>query len=125
MTIDSKTNCYPLDPQQLSNLETGSNTIELNPGIYVIRIESGLFNYWPDFQQKFAGEPWVLLWFYGGKFINKKTNVEVGATWSTLNGYDDTITLEVIETLKLSALFFDTYKDDNVGQIILSILPDE
>ncbi|MEA5472047.1 substrate-binding domain-containing protein [Spirulina sp. 06S082] len=124
LTVDSKANCYPLDTQQLSYLESGSNTIELNPGVYVIRIESGLFNYWPDFQQKFAGEPWVLLWFYGGKFINKKTNLEVGCTWAALNGYDDTITLEVIETVKLSALFFDTYKDDNVGQIVLSILPD-
>ena len=125
LTVNSKLNCYLLDANQLAYLESGSNTLELNPGVYVIRIESGLFNYWPQFQQKFAGEPWVLLWFYGGRFINKKTNLEVGCTWAALNGYDDTITLEVIETVKLSALFFDTYKDDNEGQITLSILKDE
>ncbi|MGK7925018.1 MAG: substrate-binding domain-containing protein [Spirulina sp.] len=125
LTVNSKSNCYVLDTNQLAYLESGSNTLELTPGVYVIRIESGLFNYWPQFQQKFAGEPWVLLWFYGGKFINKKTNLEVGCTWTALNGYDDTMTLEVIETLKLSALFFDTYKDDNEGKITLSILKDE
>ncbi|MBP0016356.1 MAG: hypothetical protein J7647_02215 [Cyanobacteria bacterium SBLK] len=125
LTVNSRINCYVLDTNQLASLESGSNTLELDPGVYVIRIESGLFNYWPQFQQKFAGEPWVLLWFYGGKFINKKTNLEVGCSWSALNGYDDTITIEAIDTIKLSALFFDTYKDDNEGQITLSILKDK
>ncbi|MEM9539756.1 MAG: substrate-binding domain-containing protein [Cyanobacteria bacterium P01_E01_bin.42] len=125
LTVNSSSNCYVLDANQLAYLESGANTFELDPGVYVIRIESGAFNYWPEFQQKFAGEPWVLLWLYGGKFINKKTNLPVACSWSALNGYDDTLTLEVLETIKLSALFFDTYKDDNEGQITLSILKDE
>ncbi|NET14517.1 MAG: hypothetical protein F6K08_17635 [Okeania sp. SIO1H6] len=51
-----------------------------------------------------------------------KTNVETSATWSSLNGYDDTITLEVKETITVSALFLDVYEDDNSGEVTVSIL---
>ena len=69
-----------------------------------------------------ASEPFVLIWIHGGKFVNFKTNVETTATWSSLNGYDDTITLEVKETTTVSALLIDVYEEDNSGEITVSIL---
>jgi hypothetical protein len=63
-----------------------------------------------------------MLWIYGGTFINKKTNVSVQATWSTLNGDDDTLTLDVLETTTLCAFFFDSYLEDNEGEVTLSVV---
>jgi len=93
---------------------------KLEPGINIIKIRSGSFDYIEGDHQ--VGEPLVLLWIYGGKFINKKTGVAVGATWSSLNGYDDTLTLEVLEPATLNAFFFDTYLDDNEGEVHLSVI---
>lgn len=123
LVVDSRDNCYVLDAQRLNALQTPANSTQLEPGTYVIRIEKGAFSYWKDNQQ-FAPEPWVLLWIYGGIVVNKKTNVKVGATWSSLNGYNDTLTLDVLEATTLCGLFFDTYKTDNSGEITLSILKD-
>jgi len=78
----------------------------LEPGTYLIKIESGTFNSGSSSDEE--GEPIVLLWIYGGKVINQKTYVEVQTTWSSLNGYDDTLVLKVLETSTLCALFFDT-----------------
>lgn len=69
-----------------------------------------------------AGEPVLLLWIYGGRIINKKTNVEVRSTWSTLNGYEETLVVEVLETAILSAFFFDTHPEDNAGEVVLSAM---
>lgn len=123
LTIDSQKHTYVLDESRFSALQSGANSTKLEPGIYVVRINQGSFSYGSD-QEKFPGEPFVLIWIYGGKFINKKTNLEVGATWSTLNGFDDTLTLEVKETTTISGLFLDTYERDNTGEITLSILKD-
>ena len=123
LVVDSRDNCYVLDEQRLNALQTPANSTQLEPGTYVIRIEKGAFSYWANNQQ-FAPEPWVLLWIYGGCVVNKKTNVKVGATWSSLNGYNDTLTLDVLETTTLCGLFFDTHKADNSGEITLSILKD-
>jgi len=121
LTVDSKKDCYVLDEGRMQALQTTANSVQLEPGTYVIRINKGTFSYWSK-DRKFDGEPWVILWIYGGKFINKKTNVEVGCTWSTLNGYDDALTLDVLETATVCGLFFDTYKEDNTGAVTLSIL---
>jgi hypothetical protein len=123
LTIDSQKHAYVLDEKRFSELQSGTNSTKLEPGTYVVRINKGSFSYGGD-QKEYPAEPFVLIWIYGGKFINKKTNVEVGATWSTLNGPDDTLTLEVKETTTLSGLFFDTYERDNTGEITLSILKD-
>ena len=120
LTIDSRKDCYILDKNRMEAHESGDSSTSLEPGLYVIRISKGSFRYWTQ-DQKFAGEPWVLLWIFGGKFINNKTNVQVGASWSSLNGYDDTLTLEILETAKLCALFLDTYAEDNSGEVTLSI----
>ncbi len=63
-----------------------------------------------------------MLWTYGGKFKNLKTNKVVPAGWSTLNGYDDTVTLAVIEKSTLCAFFFDTNTDDNDGDVTVSVV---
>jgi phosphate transport system substrate-binding protein len=63
-----------------------------------------------------------LLWIHGGKVINRKTDVPVVATWSSLNGYDETLTLEVLEPTTLHAFFIDTHLEDNDGEVTLSVV---
>jgi len=121
LKVHSKHNCYTLSPEVMQRIEKEvavSTTLE--PGTNIIKIRSGSFDYITGDRQ--VGEPLVLLWIYGGTFINKKTNVEVSATWSSLNGYDDTLTLEVLEPATLSAFFFDTHLDDNEGEVHLSVV---
>ncbi|MGL5081396.1 MAG: hypothetical protein ACRC8A_07900 [Microcoleaceae cyanobacterium] len=121
LKVDSKQNCYVLGSdamQKIQNETAVSSTLE--PGTYVVKIRDGSFNYRNGVER--WGEPLVMLWIYGGKFINKKTNIEVEATWSTLNGEDDTLTLEVLETAYLCAFFFDTYLEDNEGEVTISVV---
>ncbi len=121
LRVHSKHNCYVLPLEVMKKIENEiSVSTKLEPGINIIKIRSGSFDYVEGDRQ--IGEPLVLLWIYGGKFINKKTGVEVGATWSSLNGYDDTLTLEVLEPATLSAFFFDTHIDDNEGEVHLSVV---
>lgn len=120
LTVDSRENCYLLDEAALNAVQTHANSTQLAPGTYVFQIEKGVFCYWSE-EPKFAAEPWVMLWIYGGAVVNERTQVKVGATWASLNGYEDTVTLTVLETTTVSGLFFDTYKDDNSGEITLSI----
>lgn len=121
LKVHSKHNCYLLSPEDMQKIQEKIGvTTQMEPGTYVVRIRSGSFDYCEDLKDN--GEPSVMLWIYGGKFINKKSNIEVEATWSTLNGYDDTLTLEVLETANLSAFFFDTYLDDNEGEVTVSVV---
>ena len=119
LTVHSRNNCFVLNSERMKNLQETAVSKMLEPGIYVVRIKSGIFSYSSNVNQ--GGQPIVLLWVYGGKVINKKTKVPVAATWSTLNGYDDTLTLEVLETATLSTFFFDTYLDDNDGEVTVSV----
>ncbi|NJK37982.1 MAG: hypothetical protein HC825_07515 [Oscillatoriales cyanobacterium RM1_1_9] len=121
LKVNGKQNCYILSSDAMEKIqaETGVST-NLEPGTYVIKIREGSFSYTTGLER--WGEPLVMLWIYGGKFINKKTNIEVGATWSTLNGIDDTLTLEVVETASLCAFFFDTYLEDNEGEVTISVV---
>jgi phosphate transport system substrate-binding protein len=120
LTVHSQRNCYVLDAATMAQIQDKAVSATLEPGSYLIKIQSGSFGYHsgPDSM----GEPLVLLWIYGGKVINQKTKVEVGSTWSSLNGYDDLLTLHVRETATLSAFFFDTEVDDNQGEVNLSIV---
>jgi hypothetical protein len=123
LTVDSKRNCYVLDENYLSTLkQSGANFTELNPGNYRIKIREGNATYWSD-NKKFDIEPWALILVKGGKVITKLTGIEVEETWTSLNGLKDEIVLEVKEKTTLTGLFFDTYKEDNEGQIILAIEP--
>lgn len=120
LKVHSKENCFLLTPEQMQMLEQTSVSTTLEPGTNIVKIREGSFSYQSDSEH--SGEPLVLLWVYGGKFINKKTNVEVGATWSSLNGYDDALVLEVIEPATLCAFVFDTHLEDNNGELLLSIV---
>ena len=123
LTVDAKKNCYVLNQNYLSTLqEVESNYIELEPGNYRIKIRESSATYWSGSQkQKFKLEPWALIWIKEGKFISKLTGVEVAESWCSLNGFKDEFTVEVKEKTTLTGLFFDTYKDDNEGEIILEI----
>ncbi|MBI4784390.1 MAG: hypothetical protein HY785_24180 [Oscillatoriophycideae cyanobacterium NC_groundwater_1537_Pr4_S-0.65um_50_18] len=121
LKIHSKNNCYILSPEQMQRIQSEvAVSVPLEPGTNIVKIQSGEFGYRTS--TGMSGEPLVLLWIYGGKVVNKKTNVEVAATWSSLNGYDDTLTLEVRETATLCAFFFDTHLEDNDGEVNLSIV---
>jgi hypothetical protein len=120
LKIHSKHNCFLLDENLMRRIQETAVSTPLEVGTTVIKIRTGAFNYRSEGGN--AGEPLVLLWIYGGKVVNRKTGVPVGATWSTLNGYDDTVTLEVLEPATLSAFFFDTYLEDNEGEIALSVV---
>lgn len=120
LKVHSQRNCYALGAEALSRLQTEvSVSVQLETGTNVIQIRAGSFGYQ---DAGHAGEPVVMLWIYGGKVINQKTGVPVVSTWSTLNGYDDALTLEVLESATLCAFFFDTDLADNSGQVQLSIL---
>lgn len=121
LTVDSKTNCYRLDPNTVMKEIQDTGVIkELTPGIYVIRIKDGSFDYISGDTQ--MGEPLVMLWIYGGMFKNLKTNQEVPVGWSTLNGHDDTVTIKVSKDCKLCAFFFDVHKEDNTGVVTVSVV---
>ncbi|MBD2089118.1 DUF4912 domain-containing protein [Microcoleus sp. FACHB-1515] len=120
LLVHSQRNCYYIHPEAMRKLEQETSVSQtLPPGAYNVRIKSGAFGYRTE--DNYAGEPIVLLWIYGGKFVNQKTDVEVGATWSSLNGYRDTLKLDVRETTTLCAFFFDTHLEDNEGQVVLSL----
>ena len=118
LTVNGQNNCFQVDQEWMNAFQnTGASTV-LEPGMYVLRIKSGNFSYGSGR----GPEAFVLIWIYGGKFINYKTNAETTTTWSSLNGYDDTITLEVKETTTVCAVLLDTNKYDNSGEIVVSIL---
>lgn len=118
--VHSRNNAVMFDQGQLHHIEHDvAVTHDLIPGIYILRLREGVFNY--DADDDHPGEPFVMLWIHGGTVINQKTEVPVSSTWTTLNGYDDTLILDVREPTKLSAFFVDTYPDDNSGEVTLSV----
>lgn len=120
ITIHSRENCYQFTPAQMQTIESQSASVQLEAGTNIIKIQAGTFNSHATPGSK--GEPIVLLWIYGGKFMNQKAGVEVEASWSTLNGYDDALVLEVKSPTTLCAFFFDTNLEDNEGEVQLSIV---
>jgi hypothetical protein len=121
LKVDSKSNCYVFSPEQMQRLQSEvAVSTGLEPGINLVKIKSGAFN--DQVSSGSRGEPMVLLWVYGGSVINQKTNVPVSATWASLNGYDDVLTLEVKEPATLCAFFFDSHADDNAGELHLSVV---
>jgi hypothetical protein len=121
ITVDSKQNCYVLDEKLISNLkQPSSNFVELEPGNYKIKIRESNATYWSS-EQRFRLEPWALLWIKDGKFVSNLTGLEVKETWCSLNGLQDEFILEVKEKTTILGFFFDTYKEDNKGQVVLEI----
>jgi phosphate transport system substrate-binding protein len=121
LTVHSRRNSYLLDAEQMRKLQDEvSVSKRLERGTHLVRLKSGSFSYGAT--PHAPGEPLVLLWIQGGKVINQKTETEVVATWSSLNGYDETLTLEVLEPTTLHAFFFDTAPNDNEGEVTISIV---
>ncbi|MBE9156089.1 DUF4912 domain-containing protein [Nodosilinea sp. LEGE 06152] len=120
VTVHSHRNAVSLHGGQMQYLQDQvAATYSLDPGSYILRIKAGAFSYGDDSQ---SGEPLVLLWIYGGRVSNLKTNVWVNGTWSTLNGYADTLSLEVDEPAHLCAFFIDTFPDNNTSAVTLSVI---
>ncbi|MEM7590808.1 MAG: hypothetical protein AAF383_04705 [Cyanobacteria bacterium P01_A01_bin.83] len=121
LTVNSQNSTYVLDEKYLSSLKQWSqNFIELEPGNYRVKIREGNASYWSD-EKKFKLEPWALIWIKAGSFVTQLTGKETSETWCSLNGLKDEFILEVKTKTTLSGLFFDTYKEDNEGQIVVAI----
>ncbi|MEO1209029.1 MAG: substrate-binding domain-containing protein [Cyanobacteria bacterium J06638_20] len=119
LQLHSQTHRFPLETDYLNALQGVAATQAISQGIYKIFIKDGVFGDRTD--PEHSGEPWVLLFLAGGRVINQKTQVPVSATWSTLNGYDDRLVVEVIEPTILHAVFVDTDVEDNEGEMTVSI----
>jgi len=121
LTVDSKKNCYPLDSNYLSTLKkANANSIELAAGNYRVKIRESNATYGAE-AKNFQLEPWALLLIQGGKFISKLAGIEVSESWCSLNGFKDEVIFEVKEKTTISGFFFDTYIEDNQGQVVLEI----
>lgn len=118
LKVHSQHNCYRLSPEQMNAIQEQGVSVALEPGTNIVKLREGTINYGDGG----ASEPVVLLWIYGGKVINKKTNVEVAATWASLNGFDDALVMDVVEPATLCAFFFDTHVADNQGELTLSVV---
>ena len=122
--VHSRKNSLMFDAEQLHHIEQNvASTYHLPPGLYSLKIKEGVFNY--DGDDNHPGEAFVLLWIHGGTVINPKTGIPVSSTWTTLNGYSDSLTLTVREPATLCAFFVDTYPDDNTGEVTLEITKHE
>jgi hypothetical protein len=120
LTVHSKRNCFQFSPEQMEALQRTGVSLRLEVGTTIVKIRSGSFGYRAADDRH--NEPVVLLWIYGGRVINQKTNVAVTATWVSLNGYDDALVMDVVEPATLCAFFFDTYLEDNDEEMTLSVV---
>ena len=120
LTIDTKNNCYVIDPNGMNDLQQNvASKLTLERGTYELQINSGRFSYGNE-----EGEPFALLWIYGddgSTFVNKNTDFETGATWTTLNGYSDRLQLEVKERVVVCGLFFAVNNRERHGSIELLV----
>ena len=119
LKVHSKDNCYRLSPDQMNAIQDKGVSVSLSPGTNVIKLQESDSTYNTGTGSK--AEPWVLLWIYGGKVVNQKTNIGVVATWASLNGYEDSVVLEVIEPATLCAFLFDTSTGNHSGELSLSV----
>ena len=121
LTIDTKNNCYVIAPDQMNHLQQNvANSFTLEKGTFEIKISKGSYS----FAKAKTGEPFVLLWIYGlneTTFTNQNTGLEVGATWTTLNGSNDSLKLQVKNKVVLCALFLDVNNNENSGSVELLI----
>ena len=118
LKVHSKHNCYQLSAEQMQSIQDSGVSVKLEPGTNIVKILEDTSN---DAGESLF-EPIILLWIYGGKVINKKTNIEVVATWASLNGYDDALVMDVIEPTTLCAFYFDTPTSHNDGEMTLSVV---
>jgi hypothetical protein len=112
--VHSQRQCLALTPAEMRHLqEEVSVSIPLDPGIYLLKLRQ-------DTTVPIGNrEPAAMFWIYGGPVINKSTDVEVNATWASLQGYDDVLALDVKRPSNICALLFDTQVSS--GQLSLSV----
>ena len=119
LKVHSRSNCYRLSPEQMNAIQNKGVSVTLQPGTNRVRLLEEGTPYTTGTGAR--AEPWILLWIYGGRVINQKTNVEVVATWASLNGYEDSLTIDVIEPAILCAFLFDTSTGNHSGELTLSV----
>jgi phosphate transport system substrate-binding protein len=119
LRIDRQQNAYLLAFAATDQIRQSAASKVLIPGQYLLKIRSGGFGYQSDASKN---EPWVILWIHGGRFVNKKTGTEAISTWSSLNGYDEVLSLDVLEETTLSAFFIDTAMNDNQGEVNIAVV---
>ncbi|WP_413164311.1 hypothetical protein ACL6C3_00435 [Capilliphycus salinus ALCB114379] len=111
LTIHSQDSCYVINQGQMDNdlQSKTAKSMTLEQGEYSIKIEKGWYSYSSGPEK---GEPLVTLWIYGhdnAAFVNLNTGLEVGTTWTTLNGFNDVLALRIKPNQKATvcALFLD------------------
>lgn len=119
LKVHSRNNCYRLSPEQMNAIQDKGVSVPLHPGTNIVKLLEGDTPYTTGTGTR--AEPWVLLWIYGGKMVNSQTGVEVVATWASLNGYKDSLTLDVIEPATLCAFLFDTSTGNHSGELTLAV----
>lgn len=120
--VHSQRQCLALTPEEMRRLqEESSVSIPLDPGIYLIKLRQDTSIPIGDDLRSVGDhrEPAAMFWIYGGPVINKSTDVEVNATWASLQGYDDVLALDVKRPSNICALLFDTQVSS--GQLSLSV----
>ena len=119
LKVHSRHNCYRLSPAQMNAIQDNGVSVQLSSGTNIVKLQEGDSAYTTGTGTN--AEPWVLLWIYGGKVVNQQTNVEVVATWASLNGYEDSLVLDVVEPATLCAFLFDTSTGNHSGELNLSV----
>ncbi|MGB5636656.1 MAG: hypothetical protein WBM86_28290, partial [Waterburya sp.] len=101
-----------------------ASTFTCEAGTYELQISGGSYRY-ADSDSEI--EPSILIWIYGvdgSTFINQNVGMETGVTWTTLNGYNDRLQLEVKQQAVVCALLFDTKDRERHGNLNLLINSD-
>jgi hypothetical protein len=112
LKVHSQRNCFAFTSEQMRRIQEEIGTsIVLEPGINLVKLRpnaSAANHPEPNHSNPNHPEPSVMLWIYGGPVINQATDVEVTATWASLQGYEDLLSLDVKGRAYLCALFLDT-----------------
>ncbi len=123
LTIHSREHCYPLRHTDMQAVQSPLNTTVLAAGTYIVCLETMPLGDRPD--HPVDAESWVLLWLYGGRFVNQQTQIESQNTWVSLHGFSDALTLNVIEPMTLCAVFLAPPGGNLVRQAKVLIVKDE
>jgi phosphate transport system substrate-binding protein len=118
LKVHSKDHCFLLTTEQMNYLQNNvAVSAMLEPGVNLIKLRHSDWQY-PDATER---EPSVMLWIHGGSFVNQSTGVSVNATWSSLQGYDDVLVLNVKERTTLRAFLINTQSQPTGNPLTLSI----
>jgi hypothetical protein len=104
LTVDSRQHCLKLSAAQMDALQQRGASMPLEPGRHILTLQPPSETRAESAKPGFT-EPAVIFWIYGGRVINQRTQVPVSATWASLQGYGDSLVLEVLEAATLCALF--------------------